>query len=75
MRMKNSKQILSDHKVSITNPRILVIEALLENNNPLTVDELQIKLKNKVATAKELLNQFKMALAQVWASLKSNLKK
>jgi Fe2+ or Zn2+ uptake regulation protein len=37
--MKDSKQILSDHKVSITNPRILVIEALLENNNPLTVDE------------------------------------
>ena len=61
MRMKNSKQILLDHKVSITNPRILVIEALLENNNPLTVDELQIKLKNKVAksTLYRVLNDLK----------------
>ena len=59
--MKDSKQILSDHKVSITNPRILVIEALLENNNPLTVDELQIKLKDKVAksTLYRVLNDLK----------------
>ena len=59
--MKDSKQILLDHKVSITNPRILVIEALLENNNPLTVDELQIKLKNKVAksTLYRVLNDLK----------------
>ena len=61
MRMKDSKQILSDHKVSVTNPRILVIEALLENNNPLTVDELQLKLKNKVAksTLYRVLNDLK----------------
>ena len=59
--MKDSKQILLDHEVSITNPRILVIEALLENNNPLTVDELQIKLKKKVAksTLYRVLNDLK----------------
>ncbi len=45
--MKDSKKILSEHKVSITNPRILVLEALLDNKNPLTIDELQSKLKNK----------------------------
>ena len=47
--MKDSKKILSEHKVSITNPRILVLEALLDNKNPLTIDELQSKLKNQVA--------------------------
>jgi len=44
-----SKQILSDHKVSITNPRILVLEALLHSKNPLTIDELQSKLLGNVA--------------------------
>ena len=46
---KNSEQILSDHNVSITNPRILVLETLLENKGPITLDELQSILKNKVA--------------------------
>ena len=46
---KNSQQILSDHNVSITNPRILVLETLLENKGPITLDELQSILKNKVA--------------------------
>jgi Fur family ferric uptake transcriptional regulator len=44
-----SKQILLDHKVSITNPRILVLEALLDSKNPLTIDELQSKLSGSVA--------------------------
>ena len=35
--------------MSITNPRILVLEALMENRNPQTIDELQKKLKDKVA--------------------------
>ena len=47
--MKDSEKILSENKVSITNPRIIVLESLLENRNPITVDELQSKLKNKVA--------------------------
>ena len=58
---KNSKQILSDHNVSITNPRILVLEALLENKGPITLDELQALLKNKVAksTLYRVLNDLK----------------
>ncbi len=56
-----SKQILSDHKVSITNPRILVLEALLDSKNPLTVDELQSKLSGSVAksTLYRVLNDLK----------------
>ena len=47
--MNNSRKILADHKVSITNPRILVLEALLELKGPITVDDLLAQLKNKVA--------------------------
>ena len=46
---ESSKKILSERNVSITNPRILVIEALMESHNPQTIDELQKKLKGKVA--------------------------
>ena len=56
-----SKQILSDRKVSITNPRILVLEALLDSKNPLTIDELQSKLSGNVAksTLYRVLNDLK----------------
>ena len=47
--MDNSRKILTDRKVSITNPRILVLEELLGTKNPITVDELLSKLENKVA--------------------------
>ena len=47
--MQDSKKILSDNNVSITNPRILVLEALLYNKSPITVDELLTKLENQVA--------------------------
>jgi Fe2+ or Zn2+ uptake regulation protein len=43
--IEDSKKILSKHSVSITNPRILVLEALLEFGNPITIDELQSKLQ------------------------------
>ena len=58
---EKSKQILSEHSVSITNPRILVLEALLEIKNPITVDDLQKKLENKVAksTLYRVLNDLK----------------
>ena len=46
---ESSRKILSDHNVSITNPRILVLEALMESRNPQTIDDLQKKLQNKVA--------------------------
>ena len=45
--MDNSRKILTDRKVSITNPRILVLEELLGTKNPITVDELLSKLKIK----------------------------
>ena len=47
--MQDSKKILSDNNVSITHPRILVLEALLDNKSPITVDELLTKLENQVA--------------------------
>ena len=58
---EKSKQILSEHSVSIPNPRILVLEALLEIKSPITVDDLQKKLKNKVAksTLYRVLNDLK----------------
>ena len=58
---EKSKQILSEHSVSITNPRILVLEALLEIKSPITIDDLQKKLKNKVAksTLYRVLNDLK----------------
>ena len=59
--MDNSRKILTDHRVSITNPRIIVLEELLASKNPLTIDELQKKLKNKVAksTLYRVLNDLK----------------
>ena len=59
--MDNSRKILADHKVSITNPRIVVLEALLEIKNPITVDDLLSQLKNKVAksTLYRVLNDLK----------------
>ena len=58
---KNSKQILSDLNVSITNPRILVLEALLEVRNPITIEDLQSKLVGSVAksTLYRVLNDLK----------------
>tara|TARA_B100000609_G_C17169637_1_gene410893 strand:- start:741 stop:1178 length:438 start_codon:yes stop_codon:yes gene_type:complete len=59
--LKKSKDILLKNNISITNPRILVLEALLEVNNPLTVEELQLKLKGIVAksTLYRVLNDLK----------------
>ena len=59
--MNNSRKILADHKVSITNPRIIVLEALLELKGPITVDDLLVQLKNKVAksTLYRVLNDLK----------------
>ncbi len=59
--MNNSRKILADHKVSITNPRIIVLEALLELKGPITVDDLLAQLKSKVAksTLYRVLNDLK----------------
>ena len=59
--MNNSRKILADHKVSVTNPRIIVLEALLEIKSPITIDELLSQLRNKVAksTLYRVLNDLK----------------
>jgi len=59
--VKNSEKILADYNVSITNPRVFVLEVLLENKGPITLDELQSTLKNKVAksTLYRVLNDLK----------------
>lgn len=48
---KNSREILSENNISITNPRLLVLEELLKNKKPRTVESLQKELGNKVATS------------------------
>ena len=59
--IQEPRNILSKHSVSITNPRILVLEALLEFGNPVTIDELQSKLQGAVAksTLYRVLNDLK----------------
>jgi Fe2+ or Zn2+ uptake regulation protein len=58
---KNPRNILSEKNVSITNPRILVIEELLNHKKPLTIDLLQKNLKGKIAlsTLYRVLNDLK----------------
>tara|TARA_Y100000992_G_scaffold115252_1_gene75430 strand:+ start:563 stop:1000 length:438 start_codon:yes stop_codon:yes gene_type:complete len=58
---EDSRQILSKHNVSITNPRLLVLEALLEYGNPMSIDDLQSKLQGVVAksTLYRVLNDLK----------------
>ena len=46
---KQPRKILSNNNISITNPRLLVIEELLLIKKPITIEDLQIKLKDKVA--------------------------
>lgn len=45
----DSKKILSKNKVSITNPRIIVLETLLELKKPIAIDDLYTLVKNNVA--------------------------
>ena len=58
---REPRNILSQHKVSITNPRIIVLDTLLDFGNPITIEELQSKLKGKVAksTLYRVLNDLK----------------
>ena len=46
-----SKNILLEHNISITNPRILVLEQLLKVKKPISIDSLLISLNNQVATS------------------------
>ncbi len=46
---KSSREILSDNNISITNPRIIVLEQLLKYKKPISVDSLLSSLNNQVA--------------------------
>ena len=46
-----SKNILLEHNVSITNPRILVLDQLLKVKKPISIDRLLSSLDNQVATS------------------------
>ncbi|NDH70741.1 MAG: transcriptional repressor [Proteobacteria bacterium] len=48
---KSSREILSEKNISITNPRIDVLEQLLKNKKPMSIEELQDILKGQVATS------------------------
>ena len=48
---KSSRDILSENNISITNPRIIVLEQLLKYKKPISVEDLQDNLKGQVATS------------------------
>tara|TARA_B100000405_G_C16686585_1_gene411264 strand:+ start:910 stop:1344 length:435 start_codon:yes stop_codon:yes gene_type:complete len=48
---KSSREILSEKNISITNPRIIVLEELLKYKKPTSIEDLQENLKGKVATS------------------------
>jgi len=48
---KSSREILSEKNISITNPRIVVLEQLLKYKKPMSIEELQDALKGQVATS------------------------
>jgi len=58
---KSSREILSENNISITNPRLIVLEELLKTREPITIENLQKKLHNEVAisTLYRVLNDLK----------------
>ena len=58
---KSSREILSDNNISITNPRIIILEQLLKYKKPISVDSLLSSLNNQVAksTLYRVLNDLK----------------
>ena len=48
---KSSREILSEKNISITNPRIIVLEQLLKYKKPISIEDLQEILKGQVATS------------------------
>ena len=58
---KSSREILSENNISITNPRLLVLEKLLKTKKPITIENLQKELQDEVAvsTLYRVLNDLK----------------
>ena len=58
---KTATEILIEKNISITSPRLLIIEEILINKNPISIEKLQKKLEGKVAlsTLYRALNDLK----------------
>jgi len=58
---KSATEILTEKNISITSPRLLIIEEILINKNPISIEKLQKKLEGKVAlsTLYRALNDLK----------------
>tara|TARA_B100000900_G_scaffold195227_1_gene165173 strand:- start:3625 stop:4059 length:435 start_codon:yes stop_codon:yes gene_type:complete len=57
----NSKKILTENNISITNPRLIVLETLIKLKKPIAIDDLFSLIENKVAksTFYRVLNDLK----------------
>ena len=60
---KTVTEILLEKNLSITSPRKLIIEEIIKNNNPVSIESLQERLEGKVAlsTLYRALNDLKSA--------------
>ncbi len=60
---KTATEILVEKNLSITSPRKLIIEEIIKNNNPISIESLQERLERKVAlsTLYRALNDLKSA--------------
>ena len=58
---KSATEILIEKNISITSPRILIIEEILKNKNPISIEKLQKQLEGRVAlsTLYRALNDLK----------------
>ncbi len=58
---KSPNEILIEKNISITSPRLLIVEEILKNKNPISIEKLQKKLEGKVAlsTLYRALNDLK----------------
>lgn len=58
---KSPNEILIEKNISVTSPRLLIIEEILKNKNPISIEKLQKRLKGKVAlsTLYRALNDLK----------------
>ena len=58
---KSATEILIEKNISITSPRLLIIEEILNNKNPISIEKLQKQLEGRVAlsTLYRALNDLK----------------
>ena len=58
---KSATEILIEKNISITSPRLLVVEEIINNKNPISIEKIQKQLEGKVAlsTLYRALNDLK----------------